>query len=67
MPSASSAPTAAVAPIRVPLLAWLLAAVALIVFYLLLQENGLVTTGQVAAYLHEFTHDGRHALGVPCH
>jgi hypothetical protein len=67
MPSASPASTTAVAPIRVPLLAWLLAAVALIVFYLLLQENGLVTTGQAAAYLHEFTHDGRHALGVPCH
>ncbi|MDP9796516.1 hypothetical protein J2S43_005028 [Catenuloplanes nepalensis] len=57
----------AVAPIRVPLLAWLLAVVALIVFYLLLQENGMVTTGAAAEYLHEFTHDGRHALGVPCH
>ncbi|WP_033345139.1 CbtB domain-containing protein [Catenuloplanes japonicus] len=63
----SPAPATAVAPIRVPLLAWLLAAVALIVFYLLLQENGLVVPGQVAEYLHEFTHDGRHALGVPCH
>ncbi|GAB7052755.1 CbtB domain-containing protein [Catenuloplanes indicus] len=69
MPSHVSAPAVdpAVAPIRVPLLAWLLAVVALVVFYLLLQENGLVTTGAVAEYLHEFTHDGRHALGVPCH
>lgn len=69
MPSHVPARTAepVVAPIRVPLLAWLLAVVALVVFYLLLQENGLVTTGAVAEYLHEFTHDGRHALGVPCH
>ncbi|MBV9452504.1 MAG: CbtB-domain containing protein [Rubrobacter sp.] len=21
----------------------------------------------VADYVHEFTHDGRHLLGVPCH
>ncbi|MDR7273888.1 CbtB domain-containing protein [Catenuloplanes atrovinosus] len=67
MPPTVSTGADVVAPIRVPLIAWLLAVVALGVVYLLLQENGLVTTGQIAAYLHEFTHDGRHALGVPCH
>jgi hypothetical protein len=62
-PVPASRPT----PIRVPVLAWLALAVAVVVVYLLLQENGLVLTHRVADYLHEFTHDGRHALGVPCH
>lgn len=54
-------------PIRVPLLAWVALAAAVVIVYLLLQENGQVLTSSVANYLHEFTHDGRHALGVPCH
>ncbi len=55
------------APIAVPTWAWALVVVALFAMYVLLQENGaLLTTGQ-AAYLHELTHDARHALGVPCH
>ena len=53
--------------IHVPALAWLALAAAVVVLYLLLQENGLVFSHSVADYVHEFTHDGRHALGVPCH
>ena len=34
--------------------------------YLMLQDNGALLSG-IAPYVHEFTHDGRHALGVPCH
>ncbi|MFY1694167.1 CbtB domain-containing protein [Solwaraspora sp. WMMA2101] len=52
--------------IRVPLAGWLLAAVAAVVIYLVAQDNGLVLAG-AAEFVHEFTHDGRHALGVPCH
>lgn len=59
----SPAPSTSVAPIRVPVIAWLLVAVALGVVYVLLQLNGTAFAEQ----LHEFTHDGRHALGVPCH
>ena len=33
----------------------------------LLQENGLLLSPEAANYLHEATHDARHALGVPCH
>ena len=61
-----AAPVTAPAPIRVPALAWLAVAFAVTVVYLLLQENGAVLASY-AEYLHEFTHDGRHALGVPCH
>jgi hypothetical protein len=46
--------------------------IALVVFALLsilflLQENGLLLSPEAANYLHEATHDARHALGVPCH
>ncbi|MFC0528423.1 CbtB domain-containing protein [Phytohabitans kaempferiae] len=61
--AAPSAPTASVAQIRVPAAAWLLAAAALAVVFVLLQLNGTAFAEQI----HEFTHDGRHALGVPCH
>lgn len=39
---------------------------ALIAVYLVLQENG-AALGNAATVLHEFFHDGRHGLGVPCH
>ena len=61
------APAATPTPIPVPVAAWLALAVAVLVTYLLLQENGMLLSNSVANYLHEFTHDGRHALGVPCH
>jgi hypothetical protein len=52
--------------IRIPIWGWATAIVALVVVYLLLQENGAVLAER-AVWLHEFTHDGRHALGAPCH
>lgn len=52
---------------RVPAWAWALAAITLFAVYLLLQENGTLLSAPAAQWLHEVTHDGRHALGVPCH
>jgi hypothetical protein len=59
--------SAAVPTLHVPVWAWALAAVAVFVLYLLTQENGVVLSASQATYLHELTHDARHALGVPCH
>lgn len=56
----------AVTPIRVPAFAWVAVVIALAWAYLMLQENGAILT-QSWGHLHEFFHDGRHALGVPCH
>ncbi|MFG2030069.1 CbtB-domain containing protein [Streptomyces sp. NPDC048825] len=44
-----------------------LAVYALLSVLFLLQENGLLISPEAANYLHEATHDARHALGVPCH
>ncbi|WP_203336571.1 CbtB-domain containing protein [Nocardioides limicola] len=52
--------------VRVPAWAWLLVAVALFAWYVISQDNGAVL-GAAAGFLHEVTHDARHALGVPCH
>jgi hypothetical protein len=52
---------------RVPAWAWVVAASALFAVYFLLHENGTLLSNGAASWLHEFTHDGRHALGVPCH
>jgi len=51
----------------VPLWAWAVAAFALFAVYFLVQENGAILSADAATWLHEVTHDGRHALGVPCH
>lgn len=53
--------------IRIPNWALAVAVLALISVYLLLQENGTVLSAGAATWLHEMTHDARHALGVPCH
>lgn len=58
--------TDAVEPLRVPGLAWMAAAVGMFLLYLVLQENGALLASQWET-LHELFHDGRHALGVPCH
>ncbi|HEY9395544.1 CbtB-domain containing protein [Nocardioides sp. NBC_00850] len=60
----SLAPTQAAS---VPLWAWAVAAIALFAVYFLVQENGAILSADAATWLHEVTHDGRHALGVPCH
>jgi hypothetical protein len=64
--AAVTLPSPATAPIRVPLAAWAAVVVGLAFVYLMLQENGalLATSWET---LHELFHDGRHALGVPCH
>jgi hypothetical protein len=64
--TAISGAVPATEPIRVPALAWLSAAVALFGAYLMLQENGALLADSWEV-LHELFHDGRHALGVPCH
>lgn len=51
----------------VPAWAWLLAAAALVTLFVLTQENGALLGATQGQYLHELTHDARHALGVPCH
>ena len=52
--------------IAVPAWAWALALLALFALYLVAQDNGtvLASAGDVA---HEFFHDARHSLGMPCH
>ncbi len=58
---------------EIPLWSWLLAALLLAVLFLLLSASGALLApllGQAAGvtdYLHEFAHDGRHLLAVPCH
>lgn len=48
-------------------LSFAILAFALLSVLFLLQENGLLLSPEAANYLHEATHDARHALGVPCH
>lgn len=52
--------------VRVPLWAWLVVIGAALGVYLLSYDNGLVLRA-AAEGVHEFLHDGRHFLGVPCH
>ena len=55
--------------IAVPVWGWLLATVALALFWTVMMEAGAVSTalGQSGPFLHELFHDGRHLVGVPCH
>ena len=58
---------------EMPLWHWLAAALLLAALFVLLSVSGellvplLGQAAGVADYLHEFAHDGRHLLGVPCH
>ena len=58
---------------EMPLWSWLALALLLVALFLLLSASGALLApllGQAAGaadYLHEFAHDGRHLLGVPCH
>ncbi|GAB2780146.1 CbtB domain-containing protein [Streptomyces sp. NPDC054796] len=49
---------------------WLIAAaaaiVALIALYAVFVDNGNIISA-TGSYLHEFSHDGRHLFGAPCH
>ncbi|WUJ70308.1 CbtB-domain containing protein [Kribbella soli] len=59
-------PNATTTTERIPAWAYLIAVLSFIALYLMLQDNGAVLSS-LAPYVHEFTHDGRHILGVPCH
>ena len=58
---------------EMPLWGWLLALLLLGMLFVLLSASGELLAplvGQAAGvtdYLHEFAHDGRHLLAVPCH
>jgi cobalt transporter subunit CbtB len=58
-------PGSVVQPIRIPAWVWVAVAVALFGAYVVLQENGALLTSWMR--VHELFHDGRHALGFPCH
>lgn len=57
----------AIAPIPLRAFArWLwLAAVLLLIVYLVSLDQGAIS--RFGSLLHELTHDGRHLLAVPCH
>ena len=59
-------PTTAPIRVAVPAWAWALALLALFSLYLIAQDNGAVMS-QLGDTAHEFFHDARHSLGVPCH
>ncbi|OLT10394.1 cobalt transporter [Actinomadura sp. CNU-125] len=70
VPSAE-APDARPAPVRVPvreILPWAVFAVVLaaVLIYFVGAEQG-ATSVFGGTWIHEFTHDGRHLLGFPCH
>ena len=52
--------------IDIPVWAWALVALAALVSYFVMLENGAVLS-HADGTLHEFFHDGRHFAGVPCH
>lgn len=68
---AISAPTAAPAPVAIPLrelAPWLAfaAVLAVILLYFVGVEQGVMSLVG-GSTVHEFVHDGRHLLGFPCH
>jgi Probable cobalt transporter subunit (CbtB) len=58
---------------KMPLWSWLLTLLLLAMLFVLLSASGdllVPLLGQAAGifdYAHEFAHDGRHLLAVPCH
>jgi hypothetical protein len=53
-------------PIRVPVWAWLLVALAVMALLVMTMSNSS-TLAREGNVLHEFFHDARHFIGVPCH
>ena len=51
--------------VHVPLWMFAVALLGVFVAYVVLQENGWIMNNWMT--VHEFFHDGRHALGFPCH
>ena len=64
--SPHSQPAHDIPRIVVPAWAWIIALLGLFVLYLVAQDNGAVLAA-AGSTAHEFFHDARHALGVPCH
>jgi len=58
---------------EMPLWSWVAIALLLMVLFVLLSASGALLApllghaAGVADYLHEFAHDGRHLLAIPCH
>lgn len=57
--------TSSASPIHIPLGAWI--AVAVVLLYVAWAFAGANVAPAAWNYLHEFFHDGRHFLGIPCH
>lgn len=62
---AEALPLEAPEQLTVPLWAWLVVAAAAFGVYLMTLDNSVL--GQWASHTHEFFHDARHFIGVPCH
>ncbi len=58
---------------EIPLWSWMVMALLLAMLFVLLSASGALLApllghaAGVADYLHEFAHDGRHLLAIPCH
>lgn len=63
--AAITAPTHQGEFVHVPAWAFALLVLSLFGAYIVLQENGWIVSNWMT--IHEFFHDGRHALGLPCH
>ncbi len=64
--AATAIPAPEARRVEVPAWAWFVVALAVFLVYVMLQENGAVLTSWWE-HAHEYFHDGRHFLGVPCH
>ncbi|MGH8986069.1 MAG: CbtB domain-containing protein [Acidimicrobiia bacterium] len=64
--TATAIPAPETRRIEVPGWAWFVVALAVFLVYLMLQENGALLERSWER-IHEFFHDGRHFLAVPCH
>ena len=72
MSSVSSTPTAARTPVVVSLPSaalWLVgtAVLAVLAYYFIGVDQGMVSVFGNDTTIHEFVHDARHLLGFPCH
>jgi Probable cobalt transporter subunit (CbtB) len=72
MASSSSTPTVASTPVVVSLPSaamWLIgtAVLAVLAYYFIGVDQGMVSIFGSDTHIHEFVHDARHFLGFPCH
>ena len=72
MSSLSATPTAARTPVVVSLpgaALWLIgtAVLAVLAYYFIGVDQGMVSIFGSDTHIHEFVHDARHFLGFPCH